>query len=279
MMDFYPKVGSADGEECRMVHTRSDREISLIAQSCQIVADTLEMLSGHIKPGTTLKTLDQLAEDFILSRGARPAFKGYMGYPATLCISVNDVVVHGIPTEDTLKEGQIVGIDCGAELNGYYGDHARTFSVGKIDADKEKLMRVTKESLEKGIAQAIPGNFVGDIGNAVQNHAESNGFSVVRELVGHGIGTELHEEPQIPNYGSPKQGYQLKEGMVIAIEPMINKGEKEIFTGEDGWTVFTKDGQDSAHFEHTIAITNNGPVVLSQLTVNNEKSTTELKAK
>jgi len=267
-MDFYQKAEYVDGEECSMVHTRSDREIDLISKSCQIVADTLEMLSKHIKPGVSLKTLDQMAEDFIINRGARPAFKGYMGYPATLCISVNDVVVHGIPTDETLKEGQIVGVDCGAELDGYYGDHARTFSVGTIDPEKEKLMRVTRESLEKGIQQAIPGNYVGDIGNAVQSHAEENGYSVVRELVGHGIGTELHEEPQIPNYGRPKQGYQLKEGMVIAIEPMINMGEKEIFTGQDGWTIFTKDGQDSAHYEHTIAITNNGPVILSKLTSN-----------
>jgi len=257
-----------------MVHTRSEREIGLIAQSCQIVADTLEMLSTHVFPGKSLKTLDTLAEEFIISRGARPAFKGYMGFPSTLCISVDDVVVHGIPTNDVLKEGQIVGIDCGAELNGYYGDHARSFSVGSVNAETTKLLQITRESLEKGIEQAVPGNYVGDIGNAVQNHAENHGYSVVRELavvrelVGHGIGTELHEEPQIPNYGQAKQGYQLRAGMVIAIEPMINMGKKEIFTGKDGWSVYTKDGQPSAHFEHTLAITNNGPVVLSQLTKN-----------
>jgi methionyl aminopeptidase len=204
-----------------------------------------------------------MAEDFIRSQGARPAFKGYMGFPATLCVSIDDAVVHGIPGDDVLKDGQIVGVDCGAELDGYYGDHARTFSIGTVDAGKQKLMDVTRESLMKGIEQALPGNYVGDIGNAVQTCAESNGFSVVRELVGHGIGRALHEEPQIPNYGKAKHGYKLSSGMCIAIEPMINAGAKEVFTAKDGWTILTKDGQASAHFEHTIAITNNGPKILS----------------
>ena len=246
-----------------MVYTRSPREVDKISRSCQIVADTLIMLEPHIITGARVSDLDQMAEDFIRSQGARPAFKGYMGFPATLCVSIDDAVVHGIPGDDVLKEGQIVGVDCGAELDGYYGDHARTFSIGTVDAGKQKLMDVTRESLMKGIEQAIPGNYVGDIGNAVQTCAESNGFSVVRELVGHGIGRALHEEPQIPNYGKVKQGYKLRSGMCIAIEPMINAGAKEVFTAKDGWTILTKDGQASAHFEHTIAITNNGPKILS----------------
>ncbi len=246
-----------------MVYTRSDREIEKISKSCQIVADTLIMLEDHIVEGTCVSDLDNMAEKYIRSRGARPAFKGYMGFPATLCVSIDEAVVHGIPKQDILKEGQIVGIDCGAELDGYYGDHARSFAVGKINEDKEKLLKVTKESLLRGIEQAVPGNYVGDIGKAVQEHAEKNGFSVVRELVGHGIGTSLHEEPQIPNYGEAKQGYKLRSGMCIAIEPMINSGSRDIFTANDGWTIMTKDGLPSAHFEHTIAITDQGPRVLS----------------
>ena len=246
-----------------MVYTRSDREIEKISKSCQIVADTLIMLEEHIVEGTCVSDLDNMAEKYIRSQGARPAFKGYMGFPATLCVSIDEAVVHGIPKQDILKEGQIVGIDCGAELDGYYGDHARSFAVGKINEDKEKLLKVTKESLLRGIEQAVPGNYVGDIGKAVQEHAEKNGFSVVRELVGHGIGTSLHEEPQIPNYGEAKQGYKLRSGMCIAIEPMINSGSRDIFTANDGWTIMTKDGLPSAHFEHTIAITDQGPRVLS----------------
>ena len=246
-----------------MVYTRSNREIEKISKSCQIVADTLIMLEEHIVEGTCVSDLDNMAEKYIRSRGARPAFKGYMGFPATLCVSIDEAVVHGIPKQDILKEGQIVGIDCGAELDGYYGDHARSFAVGKINEDKEKLLKVTKESLLRGIEQAVPGNYVGDIGKAVQEHAEKNGFSVVRELVGHGIGTSLHEEPQIPNYGEAKQGYKLRSGMCIAIEPMINSGSRDIFTANDGWTIMTKDGLPSAHFEHTIAITDQGPRVLS----------------
>jgi methionyl aminopeptidase len=188
-----------------------------------------------------------------------------MGFPSTLCVSIDDAVVHGIPHDGYLREGQIVGIDCGAELNGYYGDHARTFAVGDITDEKNKLMQITKESLYKGIEQAKPGNFVGDIGHAVQSHAESYGYSVVRELVGHGIGEKLHEEPQVPNYGNPNQGYKLHAGMCIAIEPMINLGSKEVYTAKDGWTIFTMDGQVSAHFEHTIAIKEDGPHILSEV--------------
>ena len=247
-----------------MIRIRSKKEIELIATSCQIVSDTLDMLSDHVKPGVKINDLDKMAEKFIINCGARPAFKGYMGFPATLCVSVDDEVVHGIPNDRILKEGQIVGIDCGAEKDGYFGDHARTFSVGKITNDKQKLMDITHKSLMLGIAEAHPDNFVSDIGYAIQSYVEKYGYSVVRELVGHGIGTELHEEPQIPNYGEPKQGYRLREGMCIAIEPMINLGSKEVKTDSDGWTIRTLDGQVSAHFEHTIAITSNGPIILSQ---------------
>ena len=246
-----------------MVHIRSESEISKISKSCQIVADTLLMLEEYVQEGVKISKLDSLAEEFIRSHGARPAFKGYMGFPSTLCVSVDHAVVHGIPGDSYLKNGQIVGIDCGAELNGYFGDHAKSFPVGEIDQNKKKLLDVTSESLAKAIDKAIPGNFVGDIGFTVQKHAEENGFSVVRELVGHGIGSQLHEEPQIPNFGIEKQGYQLKSGMCIAIEPMINAGKKEVYTSDDGWTIYTQDGQPSAHFEHTIAITDNGPRILS----------------
>ena len=251
-----------------MVYKRSKNEIKMISKSCQIVADTIDMLSEFVVPGALISDLDKKAENFITSQGARPAFKGYMGFPSTLCISIEDAVVHGIPGDIELKEGQIVGIDCGAELNGYYGDHAKTFSVGKISSEKKKLMKITEESLFKGIEKAVPGNFVGDIGHAVQTHAESNGFSVVRELVGHGIGENLHEEPQVPNYGTPSQGYRLHSGMCIAIEPMINLGGREIYTAKDGWTILTADGKASAHFEHTIAILDDGPKILSKVSYN-----------
>ena len=250
-----------------MVYKRSENEIEMISESCQIVADTIDMLTEFVVPGALISDLDKKAENYIKSRGARPAFKGYMGFPSTLCISIEDAVVHGIPGDIELKEGQIVGIDCGAELNGYYGDHAKTFSVGEISNDKKKLMEVTEESLYKGIEKAVPGNFVGDIGYAVQTHAESNGFSVVRELVGHGIGENLHEEPQVPNYGVPNQGYELHTGMCIAIEPMINLGGREIYTAKDGWTILTADGKASAHFEHTIAILDDGPKILSKVSL------------
>ena len=246
-----------------MVRIRSNREIEMIRESCQIVADTLIMLNEHIKPGVTTGDLDRMAEEFIVKRGGRPAFKGYMGFPASLCISIDDVVVHGIPGKDKLLDGQVVGIDCGVEKNGYYGDSARTFAVGEISPKNRKLMDVTKAALMLGIQQAIPGNYVSDIGHAIQTHVESFGYSVVRELVGHGVGTELHEEPQIPNFGQPKQGYRLRAGMCLAIEPMINQGGKEVFTENDGWTVRTLDGQVSAHFEHTISITENSAQILS----------------
>ena len=248
-----------------MVFKRSVDEIEMISKSCQIVADTIDMITEFIVPGCIVSDLDRKAENYIKSRGARPAFKGYMGFPSTLCVSIEDAVVHGIPGEIELEEGQIVGIDCGAELNGFYGDHAKTFAVGNISEDKKNLMAITEESLYKGIEKATPGNTVGDIGYAVQTHAESNGYSVVRELVGHGIGESLHEEPQVPNYGSPNQGYKLHAGMCIAIEPMINLGSREIYTDKDGWTILTADGKASAHFEHTIAILEDGPQILSMV--------------
>ena len=246
-----------------MVRLRTEREINLIAESAQIVGDTLDMLSGKVKPGITLMELDMLAEKFIRSQDAVPAFKGYMGFPATLCISVDDEVVHGIPSDKVLNDGQIVGIDCGAVKNGYYGDSARTFAVGNISDEDKDLIDTTQKALYHGIEKAVPGNYVSDIGHAIQTYVEPKGYSVVRELVGHGIGTNLHEDPQVPNYGDPGMGVELKEGMCLAIEPMINIGGKEVYTLDDGWTVKTKDGYNSAHFEHTIAILKNGPKVLS----------------
>ena len=253
-----------------MVRIRTEREIQLISESCQIVADTLEILSSKMIAGTSILELDRIAEEYILDQNARPAFKGYRGFPSTLCVSVEDEVVHGIPNERILQEGQIVGVDCGAEKMGYYGDHARTFAIGEVSEEKKKLMEVTHESLMRGIKSAQVGNYVSDIGHTIQSYVESFGYSVVRELVGHGIGTQLHEDPQIPNYGVPKQGYKLQEGMCIAIEPMINLGVKEIITDNDGWTIRTADGKSSAHFEHTIAITSGKAVILSDISKEKE---------
>ena len=246
-----------------MVRVRSNREIEHISESAQIVADTLDMLTEKVESGISLMELDTLAEEFIRSRDAIPAFKGYMGFPATLCISVDDEVVHGIPSNKILNNGQIVGIDCGALKNGYYGDSARTFPVGDISDQDKKLIDITQEALYLGINEAVPGNYVSDIGHAIQKFVEPKGYSIVRELVGHGIGTNLHEDPQVPNYGDPGMGVKLKEGMCLAIEPMINRGGKEVYTLDDGWTIKTKDGFNSAHFEHTIAIRKDGPEVLS----------------
>ena len=246
-----------------MVSVRSNREIEHISESAQIVADTLDMLTEKVESGISLMELDTLAEEFIRSRDAIPAFKGHMGFPATLCISVDDEVVHGIPSNKILNNGQIVGIDCGALKNGYYGDSARTFPVGDISDQDKKLIEITQEALYLGIDEAVPGNYVSDIGHAMQKFVEPKGYSIVRELVGHGIGTNLHEDPQVPNYGDPGMGVKLKEGMCLAIETMINRGGKEVYTLDDGWTIKTKDGFNSAHFEHTIAIRKDGPEVLS----------------
>ena len=220
-----------------MVSVRSNREIEHISESAQIVADTLDMLTEKVESGISLMELDTLAEEFIRSRDAIPAFKGYMGFPATLCISVDDEVVHGIPSNKILNNGQIVGIDCGALKNGYYGDSARTFPVGDISDQDKKLIEITQEALYLGINEAVPGNYVSDIGHAIQKFVEPKGYSIVRELVGHGIGTNLHEDPQVPNYGDPGMGVKLKEGMCLAIEPMINRGGKEVYTLDDGWKI------------------------------------------
>ncbi len=247
-----------------MIHIRSPLEVEKIRRSCRIVTETLQLVAEIIKPGATPEELDVAAEKYIRSQKAEPGFKGLYGYPATLCISVEDEVVHGIPDDTPLEEGQIVSIDVGALRDGYYGDHARTFAVGSVDPERRKLTIRTRECLDLGVQAAVAGGHVSDIGHAVQQHAESAGFGVVRELVGHGVGTKLHEEPQVPNFGRPGFGAQLKEGMCLAIEPMINMGNKEVVTRDDGWTVCTEDGKPSAHFEHTIIITAEGPVVLTE---------------
>ncbi|UCH10996.1 MAG: type I methionyl aminopeptidase [Fidelibacterota bacterium] len=247
-----------------MIHIRSSNEVEKIRLSCRIVTETLDIVGGMIAPGVTPRALDSAAEAYIRRQGGEPGFKGLYGYPATLCVSVEDAVVHGIPDDTPLKEGQIVSIDVGAIKDSYYGDHARTFAVGAVDKDRQRLMDRTRECLDLGVRAAAVGNHVGDIGHAVQQHAEGAGFGVVRELVGHGIGTRLHEEPQVPNFGRPGFGVELREGMCLAIEPMINMGTKEIFTRDDGWTVCTSDGKPSAHFEHTIVVTANGPEILTK---------------
>ncbi len=246
-----------------MINIRSQNEIDKIWDSCQIVKDTLLMLEEHVQPGVATIDLDRLAEEFIRRQHAIPGFKGLYGFPATLCISINDEVVHGIPGSRRLKDGEMVSVDVGALKNNYYGDHAKSFAVGQVSKQVRHLMKITRESLEKGIAQAVAGNRIGDISFAVQTHAERHGYSVVRELCGHGIGTDLHEEPQIPNYGKVKTGPVLQNGMCLAIEPMINMGKASVYTKSDNWTVCTADGKPSAHFEHTIAVTQEGPKVLT----------------
>jgi len=247
-----------------MIFLKNNSEIEKLYCAGQIVKETLLMLEEHIVPGVTTLDLDKLAEEFILSKNSKPGFKGLYGYPATLCTSVDDEVVHGLPNDRVLNEGQIVGIDVGSIYEDYYGDHAKTFSVGSITSEKKKLMNITEECLYKGIDEAKIGNKIGDIGYSIQTHAESHGFSIVRELVGHGIGRKLHEEPQVPNFGIKGNGVSIKPGMCLAIEPMINMGSYEVYTKEDSWTVCTKDGKPSAHFEHSIAITENGIKILSK---------------
>jgi methionyl aminopeptidase len=247
-----------------MIYYKSAENIESIRAAGKIVHDTLCMLEEWIKPGVNSLKLDKLAEEYIRSQGATPSFKGYNGFPATLCISRNEEVVHGIPDRNAfLQDGDIVSVDCGAFLNGFHGDHARTYAVGAVSAEKQRLMDVTKQSLALGIQKAVVGNRLSDIGHAVQQYAESQGYSVVRELVGHGIGQRLHEDPQVPNYGKPGRGIVLKEGLVIAIEPMVNMGKAGVRTLSDGWTIVTRDRKPSAHFEHTVAITKNGPELLT----------------
>jgi len=248
-----------------MVHLKTEQEISKIRKASQIVARTLQVLGEHVQEGIATMELDRIAESEIRKAGAFPAFKGYRGFPATLCVSVNEEIIHGIPSRKKLKKGDIVGLDLGAIWQGFYGDAARTFPVGEISEKARQLTRVTEESLWIGIEQARSGNRVGDIGHAVQQHVEAHGYSVVREFVGHGIGRSLHEDPQVPNYGKQGHGHRIKPGLVLAIEPMVCMGSNEVRMLEDNWTAVTKDGSLSAHFEHSIAITNNGPVILSAL--------------
>lgn len=248
-----------------MIVIKSEREIEMMREANQIVAETHLLLAESIKPGITTAEIDRIAEEHIRKRGAIPAFKGYQGFPATVCVAVNEQVVHGIPGSKRLEEGDIIGLDLGAVKNGYYGDAARTLPVGKVSPVAEKLIEVTKEALNRGIAEARSGNRLSDISHAVQLYAESHGFSVVREYVGHGIGRQMHEAPQVPNYGQPGRGPYLKKGMALAIEPMINAGGYEVRVMPDRWTVVTADGSLSAHFEDTIAITDDEPLILSRL--------------
>lgn len=248
-----------------MIIIKSPREIEQLKRSNAIVAEVFEKLKGMIAPGITTKELDQVAEEYILSKGGRPAFKGYRGFPATLCISINEEVVHGIPGQRRLKEGDIVSIDGGVNFGGYFGDSAITLPVGEVDPESKRLLEVTEKALTIGIENAKIGNRLFDISYAIQRWVESRGFSVVRDFVGHGIGKDLHEEPQIPNFGSPHQGPRLEKGMVFALEPMVNEGTYEVRVLSDGWTVVTADGKRSAHFEHTISITDDGAEILSIL--------------
>lgn len=246
-----------------MIVLKSKEEIDLMREAGRIAARCIEELRLRVQVGVTPLELDQFAEDYIRRHGGLPSFKGYMGYPATLCVSVNEEVVHGIPSSRPFKEGDLVSLDIGVIVKGFHGDMAVTVPVGKIGTAKEKLVQVTREALYKGIEQALVGNHVSDISHAVQKHAERNGFSVVRELVGHGVGRNLHEEPQVPNHGAPGEGPVLAEGMVIAIEPMVNMGSYDVKVKGDKWTVVTRDLMPSAHFEHTIAITAKGPEILT----------------
>jgi methionyl aminopeptidase len=248
-----------------MIILKSLQEIEKIRKACLLVADVLDGIRGMVRPGVTTQALDEFAERFIVAAGAKPAFKGYRGYPKTLCTSVNNEVIHGIPSKGAvLKQGDIISIDVGTIVDGFYGDAAITVPVGTITPEAERLVRVTEESLLRGIAQARAGNRLFDISHAVQKHVESNGYSVVREFVGHGIGRNLHEDPQLPNFGAAGQGPRLKPGMVLAIEPMVNVGGSATVTQEDNWTAVTADGSLSAHFEHTIAIMPDGPWILTK---------------
>ena len=229
-----------------------------------LVAEVLAELRGMVRPGLTTADLDAFAEERIRDRGGDPAFKGYHGYPATICASINEEVVHGIPSRRELVEGDIVSVDLGVRLDGFYGDAAVTLPVGRVSERAADLLRVTEEALHRGIGRARPGGRVSDISHAVQTHVEQHGFSVVREFVGHGIGASLHEEPQVPNYGTPGRGPRLAEGMVLAIEPMVNLGKPAVRVLNDGWTAVTRDGMLSAHFEHTVAVTDNGPEILTR---------------
>src|SRR5512139_2637420 len=249
-----------------MIILKTPEEIAVMAEASRVVAEALEIVRREARAGVTTDDLDRIAEEAIRSRGAVPAFKGYRSYPKTLCASVNEQVVHGIPSKRKLKDGDIIGLDLGAIVGGFYGDSAVTVAVGRVDEKVARLIQVTKEALDLGIEQAIVGKRLTDISHAVQRHVEAAGYSVVTEFVGHGIGRQLHEEPQVPNYGKPGQGPRLQAGMVLAIEPMVNMGRSAVRVLEDRWTAVTVDGSLSAHFEHTIAIQPSGaPRILSQL--------------
>ncbi|MEJ2719900.1 MAG: type I methionyl aminopeptidase [bacterium] len=247
-----------------MIYLKSPSEIATIKRNGAILKSCFEMVAELLRPGVKKKDIDRAVEKLIETAKARPAFKGFHGYPAATCISVNEEVVHGIPNDRVFTEGDICGIDIGVFKNGYYADAARTFAVGRISEEAEKLLDVTKTSLEKGIEQARPGNRLGDISHAVESWANKNGFAVVKTLVGHGIGQQMHEEPQVPNFGPAGQGPELAEGLVIAIEPMVNIGTGDVYTLKDGWTVVTADHAYSAHFEDTVAVTKEGPEILTR---------------
>jgi methionyl aminopeptidase len=251
-----------------VIYIKTKKEIDLIRESCRIVAETLQLVGSNVKVGVSTIELDQIAEDYIRSNNAIPAFKGYSqgglpGFPGSVCTSLNEAVVHGIPGSVKLKEGDIISLDVGVLKNNYYGDAAITLAVGKISEEKKKLLEVTEKSLYLGIKQAISGNKVHDISSAVQEYVEQNGFSIVRDLCGHGVGKFLHEDPAIPNFGKKGTGPKLKNGMTIAIEPMVNAGVYNVTTASDGWTVLTTDGSPSAHFEHTILVMDNSPEILT----------------
>lgn len=251
-----------------MIYLKTDEEIELLRENNLLVSQTLAEVGRHIRPGVTTLELDRIAEEFIRAHGAVPAFLGYQGFPASLCISVNEQVVHGIPSADcVLKEGDIVSVDCGTFMKGFVGDSAYTFAVGEVSEEVRQLMEVTKEALYKGTAQAKAGNRVGDVSAAVQEHAESYGYGVVRELEGHGLGRRMHEDPGVPNYGVRGRGPLLKEGMVICIEPMINMGAKAVVFERDGWTVRTRDRKPAAHYEFAVAVRKNGPDVLTDFSI------------
>ena len=248
-----------------MIILKSSEEIKRIAQSCDIVARTLNAVKSIVKPGITTAEIESFADAYIRAKNAVPAFKGYRGYPASICTSVNNEVIHGIPSDRVLKEGDILGVDLGVYKDGFYGDAAYTFPVGKIRPEVERLLKVTEESLYIGIENAREGKRVSDISYSIQRHVESNGFSVVRAFVGHGVGSELHEEPQVPNFGLPGRGPRLRSGMTLAIEPMVNEGGYEVLILDDGWTAVTTDGKLSAHFEHTVLVTLNEPRILTKI--------------
>ena len=248
-----------------MIVLKTGRELKVMQEACRISAEALKLAGSAVEPGVTTAELDKIAEKYILSQGAIPNFKNYNGYPATACISINNEVIHGIPSKKrVIKAGDIVSIDLGAKFEGYHGDNAATFACGDISAEAKRLMDTTRESLYEGIAAAVSGGRLGDIGAAIQQYVESRGYSVVRQFVGHGIGTQLHEAPEVPNFGTHGRGIRLMPGMTLAIEPMINMGHYDVKVMPDGWTVLTKDGSLSAHFEHTIVITPDGPKILTK---------------